>query len=112
MKMKCAPYVKRIFRMVARKKNISTHIFLFLVLLKSRYRCTSARYLFPDKGKKKVLRACPAANEVFNGGRINIYTRRGVFSPGAESRLHPNTYVTVRNDISSIAVFMKQSYAE
>lgn len=66
---------------------------------------------FPIK-KKKVLRACPAANEVFNGGRINIYTRRGVFSPRAESRLHPNTYVTVRNDISSIAVFMKRSYAE
>lgn len=66
---------------------------------------------FPIK-KKKVQRACPAANEVFNGGRINIYTRRGVFSPRAESRLHPNTYVTVRNDISSIAVFMKRSYAE
>lgn len=94
-----------------KEKYVCTHIFLLLFLSEFRYRYTSTRYLFPDK-EKKVLHACPTANEVFNGGCINIYTRRGVFSPGAESRLHPNTYVTVRNDISSIAVFMKRSYAE
>lgn len=91
-------------------KEKHTHTF-FSFFLTSCYQYTDVRYLFPDK-EKKVQRACPAANEVFNGGRINIYTRRGVFSPRAESRLHPNTYVTVRNDISSIAVFMKRSYAE
>jgi len=66
---------------------------------------------FPIREKKRdpaaSLPACPAASEVFNRGCINIYARAR-----AESRLHPNTYVTVRNDISSIAVFMKRSYAE
>jgi len=84
-------------------------MFLFLFLLKSRYQYTLTQDIFSPIKKKKY---CPALNEVFNGGHINIYTRRGIFSPGAESRLHPNTYVTVRNDISSIAVFMKRSYAE